>query len=125
MSLRLDANKIMESALHAALPDTAVAKALETARFGTGRLILVAAGKAAWQMAKAASDKLEARIDCGVVITKYGHSMGPIPKLRIFEAGHPVPDENSFRGAQAAIDLVTGLTEQDTEIGRASCRERV
>ena len=114
MSLRLDANKIMESALHAALPDTAVAKALETARFGSGRLVLVAAGKAAWQMAKAASDKLEARIDCGVVITKYGHSMGPIANFTIFEAGHPVPDENSFRGAQAAIDLVTGLTEQDT-----------
>ena len=31
-----------------------------------------------------------------------------------FEAGHPVPDENSFIGTQAAIDLVTGLTETDT-----------
>ena len=75
---------------------------------------LVAAGKAAWQMAGTAAELLGERIEAGVVVTKYGHSKGPIANFEIWEAGHPVPDENSFRGAQAAIDLVKDLTEEDT-----------
>ena len=114
MSLRTDAQRIMDAALKAALPDTAVAKALESARFGSGRLVLVAAGKAAWQMAAAAVRQLGARIDLGVVITKYGHSRGPLPGLDIYEAGHPVPDANSFQATQAAIEAVSGLTAEDT-----------
>ena len=114
MTLREKANAIMEAALHAAMPDTAVKKALAQASFGSGRVILVAAGKAGWQMAKAAYDQLGSRIDGGVVVTKYDHSKGPIGNLQIFEAGHPVPDENSYRATQAAIDAVTGLKPQDT-----------
>lgn len=114
MSLRTDAQRIMDAALKAALPDTAVVKALEAARFGPGRLVLVAAGKAAWQMATAAVRQLGERVDSGVVITKYGHSKGPLPGLEIYEAGHPVPDENSFKATQTAIEAVSGLTAQDT-----------
>ena len=114
MSLREHANQIISAALHAAMPDTAVKAALETADFSQGRLVLVAAGKAAWQMAKAACDQLGSRISGGVVVTKYDHSRGPIANLAIYEAGHPVPDKNSFRATQAAIDAVTGLTAQDT-----------
>ncbi len=114
MSLREHANQIISAALHAAMPDTAVKAALETADFSQGRLVLIAAGKAAWQMARAARDQLGSRISGGVVITKYDHSRGPIANLAIYEAGHPVPDENSFRATQAAIDAVTGLTAQDT-----------
>lgn len=114
MSLRTDAQRIMDAALKAALPDTAVAKALEAARFGPGRLVLVAAGKAAWQMAAAAVRQLGERVDSGVVVTKYGHSKGPLPGLEIYEAGHPVPDENSFKATQTAIEAVSGLTAQDT-----------
>lgn len=104
----------MDAALHAAMPDTAVAKALESAHFGSGKLVLVAAGKAAWQMAKAASDCLGGRIHHGVVVTKYDHVKAPIPGLDCYEAGHPVPDENSYKATQAAIDAVDGLTEDDT-----------
>ena len=114
MSLRENANQIMNAALAAAMPDAAVQAALEKAEFSEGRLVLVAAGKAGWQMAKAAYDQLGSRIDSGVVVTKYDHSKGPIGNLEIFEAGHPVPDANSFRGTQAAIDAVTGLSEKDT-----------
>ena len=114
MSLRENANQIMNAALAAAMPDAAVQAALEKAEFSEGRLVLVAAGKAGWQLAKAASDQLGSRIDSGVVVTKYDHSKGPIGNLEIFEAGHPVPDANSFRGTQAAIDAVTGLSEKDT-----------
>ena len=114
MQLRFDANAIMQAALASALPDNAVCAALDQADFGTGKLVLIAAGKAAWQMAKAAADRLGDRIDSGVVVTKYDHSKGPIPPLDIYEAGHPVPDANSFRATQAAIDAVTGLAPEDT-----------
>lgn len=114
MTLRQDAEQIIRSALQAAMPDTAVKKALASAAFGPGKLVLIAAGKAAWQMASAAVAELGSQIDSGVVVTKYGHSNGPLDSLSIFEAGHPVPDENSYRATQAAIDAVTGLSEQDT-----------
>jgi len=114
MSLRKDADTIMRAALASALPDNAVRAALKQADLGSGRLILIAAGKAAWQMAKAASDQLGDRISSGVVVTKYAHSKGEIPRLTVYEAAHPVPDANSFRATQAAIDAVTGLRKEDT-----------
>ena len=111
--LRNHADTIISKAISAVLPDTAVQRALEGKTF-PGRVVLVAAGKAAWQMAKAAYDCLGDRINAGVVVTKYDHVKGPIGAFSCFEAGHPVPDENSFCGTQAALDLVTGLTETDT-----------
>ena len=114
MTLRKEAKIIMDAALLSALPDSAVRSALDNASFGSGRLILVSIGKAAWQMAKAASDCLAGRIDSGIVITKYGHSMGSIPSVRIFEAGHPVPDSNSFAATAEAVRMVSGLTADDT-----------
>ena len=112
--IREDADKIVQAALAAALPDAAVKQALEGRDFGPGRLVLVAAGKAAWQMAAAACGILGERLDAGIVVTKYGHVKGPIPGVECCEAGHPVPDENSFAATQKAIGLVSGLTEQDT-----------
>ena len=114
MNLKKDAKLIMDSALASALPDNAVRAALSKAQFGEGKLILIAAGKAAWQMAKAAYDQMGSRIDSGVVVTKYDHSKGPIGNLAIYEAGHPVPDDNSFRATQAAIGAVTNLHASDT-----------
>ena len=111
--LRNDADQIIREAIAAVQPDAAVQRALGGMTF-SGRVLAVAAGKAAWQMAKAASEVLGDRIERGVAITKYGHVMGDIAHFTCFEAGHPIPDENSFRGTQAALDLVTGLTEKDT-----------
>ena len=111
--LRNHADQIVAEAIAAVLPDAAVRRALEGLTF-PGRVLLVAAGKAAWQMAKAASDCLGNRIEKGVVVTKYGHVPGPLANFDCYEAGHPVPDENSFRGTRAALDLVANLTEKDT-----------
>ena len=111
--LRNHADSILSAAISAVLPDAAVIRALERAEF-PGRVILVAAGKAAWQMANAASGVLGRRIDDGVVITKYGHVKQSIPGIRCREAGHPVPDENSFAATEEALCLVSGLTPQDT-----------
>lgn len=112
-TVRQDANRIIASALKAALPDTAVKKAMEHLPECSGRLVVVAAGKAAWQMAATASSVLGDKISDGVVVTKYDHAQGDLPHMRIFEAGHPVPDENSYMATQAAIDLVAGLGADD------------
>lgn len=114
MTLREQAERIIKAALSAAQPDSAVKKALQKADFSAGKLILVAAGKAAWQMAKAAYEELDDRINSGVVITKYGHSQGKISDFAIYEAGHPVPDENSFLATEKAIEAVSNLNENDT-----------
>jgi len=111
--LRAHADSIVNSSIHAVKPDEAVARALNGKSF-PGRVVLVAAGKAAWQMAKAAHTCLGDRIAAGVVVTKYDHVMGPIANFVCCEAGHPVPDENSFSGTQKALDLVTNLNSEDT-----------
>ena len=112
-NLRAHADAIVAASIKAVLPDEAVSRALAGKEF-PGRVLLVSAGKAAWQMAKAAYDCLGDRIEGGVVVTKYDHVKGPIGNFTCCEAGHPVPDENSFAGTQKALDLVQGLSEKDT-----------
>ena len=113
LKLRADANAIIQTAINAVMPDEAVARALSGKQF-TGRVILVAAGKAAWQMAKAAHDCLGDKISTGIVITKYNHVKAPISNFTCLEAGHPVPDENSFTATEKALALVNDLRSEDT-----------
>lgn len=116
MSIYTDAQYVIQTALAACQPNAAVRRALEGKTFSSGKIYLVAAGKAAWQMASCAAGLLGERLSGGVVVTKYDHSKGEIPGCTVYEGGHPVPDENSFRGTQAAIDLVTGLQKEDTVV---------
>jgi len=111
--LREDADAIISASINAVKPDEAVCRALSDKIF-PGRVFLVAAGKAAWQMAKAAKDYLGNKIESGVVITKYGHVKAPIDGVVCCEAGHPIPDENSFSGTLKALELVKGLEASDT-----------
>ena len=110
--LRSKADEIIKASLQAVLPDEAVQRALRDYH-SEGRTILVAAGKAAWQMARAAVDTL-GKVDGGVVVTKYDHVMEEIPGVTCYEAGHPVPDENSFKATAAALEAVRGLKAEDT-----------
>ena len=114
-SLRKDADQIVRESIAAVLPDEAVRRTLRDYSPGTGKTLLVAAGKAAWQMAKAAVDTL-GQVDGGVVITKYGHVIGEIPGVVCYEAGHPVPDENSFAASKKALELVRNRSVGDTVI---------
>ena len=114
-NLRADAEKIITRAIAAVLPDAAVERALKGKTF-LGRVYLVAAGKAAWQMAHAARACLQDNFCGGVVVTKYGHVNGEIADVACFEGGHPVPDENSLRGTDAALALTEDLTESDTVV---------
>ena len=112
-SLRKDADVIIKKAIESSLPDSAVKKALEKFPAVKGKIVLISVGKAGWQMASAAYNELGDKIDSGVVVTKYGHDKGPIGNIKIVEAGHPVPDENSYRGTEEAINAVKDLTEDD------------
>ena len=114
-SLRQNADKIINSSLNAVLPDRAVEKALKQFQGNGGCTVLVAAGKAAWQMA-AAAVRVLGKVDDGIVITKYEHVKGEIPGVECYEAGHPVPDQNSFDATEKALEKVSGLDEYDTVI---------
>lgn len=80
------------------------------------RLIVIGFGKAACSMAKAVEDELMDIIDAGVVITKYGHTENTgfgvkslelgVKKIKVIEAGHPVPDENGLRGTEEIVRLL-------------------
>ena len=116
MDLRKDADIIIKSSLQKVMPDEAVEQALMGKCFDGGRVYLVAAGKAAWQMANTAAAILGDKLRAGVCVTKYEHVKGDIPKVLCYEAGHPVPDENSFTGTQAALNMVSNLAKEDTVI---------
>ena len=111
--LRSDANEIITRSIAAVLPDEAVRRALNDWKMPAGRLYLAAVGKGAWQMARCAAEALQGRLTDGVCITKYGHVAGEIPGVRCFEAGHPVPDENTVAATSALLDMVTGLQPED------------
>lgn len=112
MTLREDADRIVRASIRAVQPEAAVQRALEGFSCA-GRIVLAAIGKAAWPMADAAWRAVGDKICAGIVVTKYHHSRGPIGPLRIFEAGHPLPDENSVRAAREVLRLTEGLTERD------------
>ncbi|MBQ2782606.1 MAG: DUF4147 domain-containing protein [Oscillospiraceae bacterium] len=115
MSIHNDAQQIITAALAACLPNEAVRRALSAHTVRDGRVFLVAVGKAAWQMAACAADILGQKLHRGIVITKYGHSKGEIARCRIVEAGHPVPDENSYAGTKLVMEMVEDL-ERDDEV---------
>lgn len=112
-NLHEDALHIVTSAIDAAKPDAAVRRALQGATF-PGRVFLVAVGKAGWQMAHAALQCLPTPPAQGIVVTKYGHVSTDLPGICCLEAGHPVPDENSFAATQAVLDMTADLSPADT-----------
>jgi hydroxypyruvate reductase/glycerate 2-kinase len=111
------AKRIFRAALDAADPYRAVAEQkdhIEAAfrKGGFGRLVVVGFGKASAAMASAAEDALGDLLDTGIIITKYGH-LGErrFHKIRTFEAGHPVPDDNGQRATEEALGLLKGTDE--------------
>lgn len=82
------------------------------------KLIIIGFGKAAWQMARAAEQMIDpSLISDGIIITKYGHTekqgsgdrnqgTGGLKKIRVFEAAHPVPDENGLKATEELKKLL-------------------
>lgn len=110
-----DAKQIISDAIQASLPDEAVKKAIAGKSFSfAGKVIVIAIGKAAWNMAKAAAENIPHAIDTGIILTKYDHAQGELDGFTILEAGHPLPDANTISGTEKILDAVSGLTEKDT-----------
>lgn len=77
-----------------------------------GRCVVVGAGKASAAMAAAVDAAWPDVAVTGVVSTRYGHAV-PAGRIRVIEAAHPVPDENSVLAAQAMLRVLAGLTTDD------------
>ena len=112
-TLRNDAETIARSAIASVSPEAAVRRAL-TGKHFSGRLYVAAVGKAAWKMAQTAVCCLTQPLEAGIVVTKYGHVDSPLPGITCYEAGHPVPDDNTFRATQAVLDMTEHLQPEDT-----------
>ncbi|MET3666083.1 glycerate kinase [Caulobacter sp. 1776] len=103
---------LFNAALDAVSARAAMPRHLPTA--ARGRTVLLSIGKAADAMARVALERIGAEVT-GLVVTRYGHlEPGPRPQgLEVIEAGHPVPDNNSQRAAQRALEMAHGLTAHD------------
>lgn len=92
-------------------PENAVIYSLKGITY-LGDVILLAIGKAAWNMANAASQVIDYKQ--GFILTKYNHSQGEIPNFKIFEAGHPLPDENGLKATKEILQNLQNLDKSTT-----------
>ncbi len=69
---------------------------------------LIGAGKASAQMASAMEKILGDKLNGGIIITKYHHSV-PTERTKIYEAGHPVPDENTLKHTSTMLKYISEL----------------
>ncbi|HYP57143.1 MAG TPA: glycerate kinase [Beijerinckia sp.] len=80
----------------------------------SGRTIVVGAGKAAAAMARAVEAHWPADQPLnGLVVTRYGHGVGPLGRIEVVEASHPVPDAAGQAAAARILDLVRSLGPDD------------
>lgn len=66
-------------------------------------------------MAQAMEEVLGEAITAGIVVTKYDHGL-PLNKIKLIEAGHPIPDFNSVEATVKIVNLVSHLTSDDIVI---------
>ncbi len=83
-----------------------------------GRTIVIGAGKASAEMAAQLEALWSGQLE-GVVVTRYGHAV-PCKHIRVLEAGHPIPDQNSLDAAQAIRSQLVGLGKDDLVISLMS-----
>lgn len=83
------------------------------------RIWVVGAGKAAAHMASACEDRLGSSVTGGAVVVKYGHAV-PLTRVRVFEAGHPVPDEAGVAAAREVCRLLEGAGRHELIIALIS-----
>jgi hydroxypyruvate reductase len=106
---------MFDAAVASAQPALCVPPHLPTpAEVGSGRLIVIGAGKASAAMARAVEDHWTGPPEAvlGLVVTRYGHAV-PCARIRIVEAAHPVPDAAGLAAAEAMLAMVQGLRADD------------
>jgi hydroxypyruvate reductase len=125
--LRQDARRIFEAGLQAVDPVAAINHYVKVndgvLRIGErqfmlkdyDRILIVGAGKAVAPMAKAMEDHLGSRIADGIIVTKDDHGL-PLKKIKVREAGHPVPDARGVAGTEEILALIEKAAERDLVI---------
>jgi glycerate 2-kinase len=116
-SARLFLRNLFDAAVASANPFKVLASHLPEKP--KGRCIVVGAGKASAAMAAALEQAWTDVPMSGVVVTRYGHAV-PTSKIKIIEAAHPVPDDNSLLAAQEILKTVSGLGKDDLVIALIS-----
>lgn len=120
--LRSAARAILGRALAAADPQRLVRRHLRLHRgvvevaglrhaAGRGRVVVLAAGKAAVPMARAAEQALGRLLWGGIAVSTA--EAGPLRRVRLLTAGHPVPDERGLAAAGEIEALAAGLSRED------------
>jgi glycerate 2-kinase len=121
LSVEEQLREILFAGLAAADPKEAVLRSvrLEGAsilagggRFEADRVFVLAAGKAAGPMARAAEELLGERLAGGLLVTKYGHEASS-GRLETIFAAHPEPDERGVEAARRVEELARALGEND------------
>jgi len=120
--LRHAARLIWEAALSAANPAQCVRNSIDIRngelvvgekRFPIrGRIIVIGTGKACARMAQVLEGILGDRISGGLIVTKYDHAL-PLKRIRLIEAGHPIPDAAGVWAVEQTRELLRDLTKDD------------
>lgn len=125
--LRKDAVRIFKAGLSAVDPYTAVMRAcrVQSGIMSIGNreydlqafdhIYVIGAGKASAPMAAAIETLLGSRLSDGIITVKYGYSR-PLSRIRLIEAGHPVPDVNGYRGGKKILQLAGNAGKNDLVI---------
>ena len=115
MELRKDVSYVVRSLIEDNNPYNNVCEALKKHKFSSGKIYVVAIGKAAYTMALAAKDTIK-NVRKGVVISKYGHITKKINGYKCFEAGHPISDNNTIEASKYVLEMTSNLRENDEVI---------
>jgi len=125
--LRRDAKKIFLHAIHAVQPQTILSSHISLRnhvlhigerKYPLSRyekIFVAGTGKASASMAVNLEKILGTRITRGLINVKYGHSQ-KLKRIRVQEAGHPLPDEKGLEGAKEMVEMLSHLTGNDLVI---------
>lgn len=102
--------RMFDAAVESADPAKVIAKHLPEPP--AGRCIVVGAGKAAAAMAAAVEAAWPDQQMSGAVVVPYGYG-ARTEQIRVLEAAHPIPDDNSEAAARAILAAVQGLGGDD------------
>ena len=104
--------RLFDAAIASAQPARCLPAHLPTPdELGSGRLIVIGAGKASGAMARAVEDHWPGPLS-GLVVTRYGYAL-PCERIEIVEAAHPVPDAAGLAAAERLLQMVQGLSADD------------